>query len=293
MSGHLIVTGAAGALGKLVVEKLIALGAGDRVVAVTRKPDSLRDFTAKGVQVRAGDFDDAAGLARAFEGVGRALVISTDALDKPGHRILQHETAFKALAAAGAKHISYTSIVGPIGSRILLSKDHAASEVALAATGVPFTSLRNNVYSQMLLDTVKRAFATGQLVDARADGKVAYVSREDVAATAAAVLLSPPPGSQLLDVTGPESLSSRDVASLVTEIGGRPVTHQPISVEALVEGMVQHGLPRPVAEVYASFDAAFAAGEGEQVSGTVEQLTGSKPEKLGDFLRRTKSYWAA
>lgn len=293
MAGFLIVTGAAGALGRLVIERLVDLGAASRVVAVTRRPAALADLRARGVEVRAGDFDEPASLGAAFAGVSRALVISTDALDKPGHRVVQHETAFKALAAQGAEHISYTSIVNPIDSRILLSKDHAASEAALARTGVPFTSLRDNVYSQVLLDGAKRALASGKLLDARGEGKVAYVSREDVAAVAAAVLLAPPPGNQLLDVTGPESLSGADIARLISEVGGRPVEHQSIPHEALVEGMVQHGLPRPIAEVYASFDAGFAAGELAQVSDTVERLTGKRPEKLGDFLRRSKAAWVS
>jgi NAD(P)H dehydrogenase (quinone) len=292
MSGFLIVTGAAGTLGKLVVERLVALGAGDRVVAVTRRPEALADLAARGVNVRAGDFDAPASLETAFAGVSRALVISTDALDKPGHRISQHEVAFKALASQGAAHIVYTSIVNPIDSRILLSKDHAASEAALARAGVPFTVLRDNIYSQMLLDGAKRALASGKLVDARGDGRVAYVSREDVAAVAAAVLLEPPAGNQLLDVTGSESLSGPDLARLISEVGGRPVEHQSIPLEALVEGMVQHGLPRPVAEVYASFDAGIAAGELAKVSDVVERLTGKQPEKFGDFLRRNQAAWA-
>jgi NAD(P)H dehydrogenase (quinone) len=94
------------------------------------------------------------------------------------------------------------------------------------------------------------------------------------------------------DVTGPEAPSGPDIARLVAEVGGRPVEHLSIPLEALVDGMVQHGLPRPVAEIYASFDAGFAAGEAAGVSDTVERLTGKKPENLGDFFRRTKAAWA-
>lgn len=292
MSELLVVTGAAGSLGRRVIELLVAQGAGGRVVAVTRKPEALADLAAQGVDVRRGDFDDPASLQAAFAGVNRALVISTDSLDKPGHRIAQHQTAFKALAELGARHISYTSIVNPLDSRILLSKDHAESEAALTKTGVPFTVLRDNIYSEMLLDGVKRALASGKLVDARDSGKVAYVSREDVAAVAAAVLLTPPPGNQLLDVTGPDSLSGPDIARLIAEVGGRPVEHQSIPLSALVDGMVQHGLPRPIAELYASFDAGIAAGELQAVSDTVQRLAGKKPESLGAFLERTKAAWA-
>jgi NAD(P)H dehydrogenase (quinone) len=292
MANSLVVTGAAGALGRLVVELLVARGAGERVVAVTRRPEALSDLAARGVEVRRGDFDEPASLAPAFAGAERALVISTDTLDKPGLRATQHQAAFQALAAQGAQHVVYTSIVNPVDSRILISKDHADSEAALSRTGVPFTVLRDNIYSQMLLDSAKRAFATGKLVDARGDGKVAYVSREDVAAVAAAVLLSPPPGNQLLDITGPESLSGADIAALIAEVGGRPVEHQSIPLSALVDGMVQHGLPRPLAEIFASFQAGFAAGELAAVSDAAPRLTGRQPETLRDFLRRTKAVWA-
>lgn len=292
MSASILVSGASGSLGKRVVELLLERGQGARIVAVTRKPEGLAELAARGVDVRRGDFDDPASLLSAFAGVERALVISTDALDKPGHRVSQHRNAFQALAGAGAKHVVYTSIVSPVGSRILLSKDHAESEAALVQAGTPFTVLRDNMYSHLLLDTAKRAFQTGKLVDARQNGKVAYVSREDIAAVAAAVLSEPAGGNRTLDVTGPEALSSPELAALLSELGGRKIEHESIPLAALVEGMVQHGLPRPVAEIYASFDAGIAAGELEGVSDTVQRLTGKKPESVAELLRRSKAAWA-
>lgn len=293
MSDSILVSGASGNLGRGVVEALLERGHGGRLVAVSRKPENLADLSARGVEVRRADFDDEGSLATAFQGVSRALVISTDALDKPGHRGAQHARAFQALARAGAQHIVYTSIVNPQGSRILISKDHADSEASLAAVGVPHTVLRDNLYSQLLLDSLKRALGSGKLVDARDAGKVAYVTREDVAAVAAAVLLEPPPGNQILDVTGPAALSSVEIAALASEISGRPLVHQPVPLAALVDGMVQHGLPRPLAEVFASFDSGIAAGELAVVSDSVARFTGKQPQSLGDFLRQTKSSWAS
>jgi NAD(P)H dehydrogenase (quinone) len=292
MSDSILVSGASGKLGRAVVEQLLGRGQAGRLVAVTRTPEGIADLAARGVDVRRADFDDEASLASAFQGVARALVISTDTLDKPGHRPAQHARAFQALARAGARHVVYTSIVNPQGSRILISKDHADSEASLAATGVPYTVLRDNIYSHMLLDGLKRALATGKLVNANENGKVGYVTREDVAAVAAAVLAEPPTGNQILDVTGPEALGSTDVAALVSEIAGRPVAYQSIPLAALVEGMVQHGLPRPLAEIFASFDSGTAAGELAVVSDTVARFTGKQPQALGDFLRQTKAVWA-
>jgi NAD(P)H dehydrogenase (quinone) len=292
MSGSILVTGASGQLGKRVVELLLERGKATRIIAATRKPESLAALAARGVEVRRADFDDAASLTGAFEGVERALLISTDSLDEPGKRKRQHAAAVKALAAAKVQHVVYTSIINPVGSRITISEDHAATEAELEKSGLPHTVLRNNVYSDMLLvGALQRAVAGGKLVNASGSGKVGYVTREDVARIAAAVLSEPPANSQKLDVTGPEALSGAEVAALASEISGKQIEHLSIPLAALIDGMVQHGLPRPLAEAYASFDAATAAGELDVKSDSVERFTGSKPQALGDFLRAHKAAW--
>jgi NAD(P)H dehydrogenase (quinone) len=292
MSSSILVTGASGQLGKRVIELLLERGGGARILAATRKPEGLAELAARGVEVRRADFDDEASLASAFQGVERALLISTDSLDEPGKRQRQHTAAVKAFKAAGVQHVAYTSIVNPAPSRILISADHAATEAELEKSGLQHTVLRNNMYANMLLlGTLQRAIAAGKLVNASGAGKVGYVTREDCARIAAAVLSEPPAGNQKLDVTGPETLSGADLAALVSEISGKKVEHLSIPLAALVDGMVQHGLPRPLAEVYASFDAGTAAGELNVKSDHVERFTGKKPQALGDFLRANQAAW--
>jgi NAD(P)H dehydrogenase (quinone) len=293
MSGSILVSGAGGHLGRRVVELLLERKPGAQIVATTRKPESLADLAARGVDVRRADFDDEASLPSAFAGVEHALIISTDKLDQPGQRVLQHRNAINAAAKAGVKHLTYTSIINPLNSKIILSKDHAETEAALGKSGLAFTVLRDNMYSDFLFSTVQRAIASGTLVDAKGAGKVGYVTREDCATIAAAVLLEAPPGNQILDVTGPQSIGSVELAALISELSGRKVEHQSIALSALVDGIVQHGLPRPVAEIYASFDAGIAAGELDVASDHVERFTGRKPKSLRDFLLENKAAWAA
>jgi NAD(P)H dehydrogenase (quinone) len=292
MSGSILVTGASGHLGRRVIELLAARSGGTRVIAATRKPEGLSALAALGVEVRRADFDDEASLASAFQGVERVLLISTDSLDEPGKRSRQHAAAVRAVAAAGVEHVAYTSIVNPVNSKILLSKDHADTEAELAKAGVPFTVLRNNMYSEYQLAPLQRAIASGKLVDAKASGKVGFVSREDCARIAAAVLAEPPSGNQVLDVTGPETLSSAELVKIANELSGRQLEHQPIPLSALLDGMVQHGLPRPIAEIYASFDAGTAAGDLDVKSDHVERFTGRKPVAMRDFLRENLAAWA-
>ncbi len=109
------VTGAAGPFGRTVVETLLARGA-KQIVAITRAPDKLADLAAKGVTIRAGDFDDPKSLDAAFAGIDRLLIVSTDKVGQPGARFAQHKAAVEAAKRAGVKHILYTSIPSPYPS---------------------------------------------------------------------------------------------------------------------------------------------------------------------------------
>ncbi len=109
----IIVSGAAGKLGRRVVELLIAAGAAGRVRALSRDPGKLADLAAQGVATRAADFDAPATLAAAFEGGDVLLLISTDNIVEPGARVRQHAAAIRAAQAAGIPHVVYTSAPGP------------------------------------------------------------------------------------------------------------------------------------------------------------------------------------
>lgn len=280
----LLVTGASGHLGRRVVELLLEAQAGT-VVAATRTPDKLADFAARGVIARRADFDDPASLKAAFAGVDRLLIISTDLVDLTGKRLRQHRNAVNAAAQSGVRHVVYTSLMNPEpGTPVKIAGDHFGTEQALAASSMGWTVLRENIYAEVLLGSLPPAVQTGQLFAATGDGKVAFITREDVARAAAAALNSSFEGRRTLDITGPEALSRHDLARIASTLTGRPITYMPVPLEAAVQGMVGAGLPQPVAEAYASFDAAVAQGLFEKVSGAVEALTGRKPASVTEFL---------
>ncbi len=280
----LLVTGASGHLGRRVIELLLEAQAGT-IVATTRSPEKLADLSTRGVLVRQADFNDPASLSAAFVGVDRLLLISTDALGEPGLRLSQHRAAVKAAEEAGVSHVVYTSLVGPgPDSPVLFAPDHYGTETALADSTLDWTVLRNNIYAEILLGSLGQAMQTGQLFSAAAQGKTAYVTREDCARAAAAALAAPFNGRRTLDITGPEALSQADLAALATQIAGKPITYVPLELEQLIQGMVGAGLPRPIAEIYASIDTAMAQGQFDVVSNGVEELTGTKPTSVIEFL---------
>ncbi len=280
----LLVTGAAGHLGRRVVELLLERNAGP-IVATTRNPESLAPLAARGVEVRRADFEDAQSLASAFRGADRALLVSTDAVDQPGRRVRQHRAAVSALAEAGAKHVVYTSLPSPYpGSPVLIAEDHRLTEEALAATGLDFTILRNNLYTDLMLQSLPAAVASGTLLDARGQGRAAFVTREDCARAAAGALVEGGSGRQTLDVTGPAAVSSEEIAALLTELTGRPVAHVSVSPDELVKALTGHGLPAPLAALLASFDTAIAKGDLAAVTDTVARLGGQPARSVREFL---------
>lgn len=280
----LLITGASGHLGRRVAELLLEAGQ-HRIVLATRTPAKLADLAARGAIVRAADFDDPASLATAFAGVDRLLLVSTDVLDQPGRRLAQHRAAITAAAAAGVRHLVYTSLLNAVpGSVMSLAPDHAQTEQALASSLLTWTVLRNNLYADNLLASLGFAVATGQLHTASGDGAISYITREDCARAAAAALASADATNRTLDLTGPAALTANEIAALTAQITGRTITHVPVPADGLRAALTRAGLPPGLVEGLVTFDLAAARGELRTVSPTVTQLTGRAPTTVAAFL---------
>ncbi|MBC6937510.1 MAG: SDR family NAD(P)-dependent oxidoreductase [Chloroflexi bacterium] len=280
----MLVTGASGHLGRRVIELLLE-SQNRTIIATTRTPEKLADFGERGVIVRPADFENPASLAKAFAGADRLLLISTDALGVPGQRLNQHRSAVKAAEQAGVSHVVYTSLINPgPDSPVLLAPDHLGTEIALAESKMGWTVLRENIYAEVLLGSLIQAVQFGGLFNAAANGKAAYITREDCARAAAAALAASFEGRRTLDITGPEALSQTELAALAGRISGKQLDYVPLELEVLIQNMVNAGLPRPLAETYASFDTAIAQGKFSAVTNSVEELTGRKPISVAEFL---------
>ena len=284
MSDTLLVTGASGHLGQRVLHHLVNtlnVPAG-RIIATTRKPATLADWAAQGVTVRATDFDDPASLVAAFEGASRVLLISTDTI---GRRVPQHKAAIDAAVKVGADHVIYTSMPWPEKSLVLFAPDHLGTEAALAASALSgWTVLRNNWYFENLFLGMPSVLASGKWFSASGDGRIAYISRDDIARAAAAALAGTERGKVTYDLGGAKAITVAEVAALVSRTVGKPIEVVPVTVEALAQGLISHGVPEPMARMVASFDANTAAGQLADVTGDFTKLTGVQPQPFEEWL---------
>jgi len=273
----LLVTGASGHLGQLVLKALE--NSPHTVIAASRDPSKLNTKFA----TRTIDFDKPETLSEAFKGVDRVLIISTDALAVPGLRLKQHTAAIEAASAAGVKHVVYTSLPNPEpGNKISFAPDHYGTEQALKASGIGHTILRNDWYIENLLGSLPHALETGQFFTAAPEGRVAYVAREDAARAAAAALSDAPEG--IFTITGPEALTYADVLAIASDVTGKAASVVPVTDEQYAGGLKAAGLPDFVADMLVSAEAAIRAGQLDGVTEAVKTLTGTAPRTVRDVL---------
>ncbi|WP_455873431.1 SDR family oxidoreductase [Rhizobium yanglingense] len=291
MSETILVTGAAGQLGRRVIHHLLEtykVPAGS-IIAATRDPAKLASLAAKGVATRKADFDDAASLEAAFRGVDRLLIISTDALAVPGQRLTQHKAAVEAAAKVGVKHIAYTSMPSPDKSLITFAPDHLGTENAIKAAGIPYTIIRNAWYFDNYLHGMPHNLQSGSWYTASGDGKVSNISREDCALAIAAALASGTAESATYTLTGSQSLTADEIAAGIAAAVGKPLQAVKVSDEQLGQGMRGAGLPDFVADMLVSADANIRAGNFDLLTDDFRALTGKQTQKLEDFFVANKA----
>jgi len=297
----IVITGASGNYGRGLTDRLIAAGRAADLILITRSPDKLAGRVAEGCTVRYGDYDQPASLADAVQGADTMLLISGT---RVGARVGQHKAAIDAAAAAGVRHIAYTSFIGidDPANPAEVRHDHAETEALIRASGMAWTMLRDAHYADsMILMAGLGVMQSGQWVSNAGDGLEAMVWRDDCVAAAAAVLTGDGPESekhwgQIYNITGPELQTFREVAALMAEITGRPVDYVSTTDAEQYAMFDAMGIPRrPVddqsvagipwnSDDMVTFGQAIREGYLAVCTDDVERLTGRKPRSVRQMI---------
>ncbi|MGH2888659.1 MAG: NAD(P)H-binding protein [Solirubrobacteraceae bacterium] len=292
MAGRVLILGASGQLGRRTAELVLAQQPADNVILVSRTPDALAHLAERGCTVRFGDLDDPESLGRALAGAERMLLISGPDVQR---RTEQHRTGIRGAALAGVRHVVYTSGLRPEPPNpAMISESHHATERALAESGLAWTVLRESLYSEYQVPEAAAALRSGVLAHNRGAGRIAYVSRDDCAAAAAAVLSSPGHEGVAYDVTGPELLDASQLAALYAELGGREIALEELDDGSLAERIAgaagEDDHARYGASLVASLGRSIREGYMSACTDAVEKLTGRPPRPLRALLSDDRSW---
>lgn len=285
------VTGATGALGRRVVERLAAVGDVPLRLVVR---DAGRAPQVPGAEVAAnpGGYDDPAGLRAALAGADTVYLVSAAEAE---NRLEQHYAAVDAAVAAGVQRIVYTSFLNASPDAVFtLVRQHAATEDRIRASGVRHTFLRHSMYADFVPFFATREDGGAVIAAPAGEGRSSFVSREDLADVAAAVLLRDGTDldGQALEVTGPEALTMTDAARVLTEVTGVPTAYRDQTVEEAWATRRPSGHPDWEIEGWVTSYLAIAAGELATVSDVVPSLTGHPARTVAEHLRAHPEDWA-
>ena len=252
----IVVTGATGQLGRLVIHSLLRRVPADGIVAAVRHPDKAADLAALGVQVRQADYDRPATLAAALAGAERLLLISSSEI---GKRVSQHQAVIDAARAQGVGLLAYTSLLHADTSRLGLATEHRQTEAAIAASGLPAVVLRNGWYTENYTGGIPAALAHGVLLGSAGQGRIASAARADYADAAAAVLLADAsPAGRVYELAGDQAYTLAGLAAEISRQSGKTVVYRDLPQAQYKAALEQAGLPGPVAEVISDSDAGAA-----------------------------------
>ncbi|MBA0168957.1 SDR family oxidoreductase [Pectobacterium sp. CFBP8739] len=251
------ITGASGQLGRLVIAQLLEKVPANDIVALVRDVNKVADLSAKGVQVRAADYNQPEALSSALQGVDKVLLISSSEV---GQRAAQHRNVIEAAVKAGVKLVAYTSLLHADRSPLALATEHRETEAFLKASGLPHVLLRNGWYTENYAASIPAALEHGVFIGSAGEGKITSATREDFAAAAVAVLTQEGQAGKVYELAGDEPYTLAELATEVSKQSGKNIGYQNLSEAEFAAALVSAGLPEGFAQIIADSDTGASKG---------------------------------
>ena len=278
------ITGATGQLGHYVIQALLTKTDAQNIVALVRDLNKAQHLKAQGVELRHFDYDQTETLAPALEGIDKLLLISANEI---GRRTPQHQAVIQAAQQSNVPYIAYTSLLNADASTLGLSQEHRETEALIKNSGLTYTFLRNNWYTENYLAGLSHAIESGTLYGAANDGKISSASRIDYAEAAATVLISDAHENKIYELAGSTAFTLQDFANTISEVSGQAVQYKNLTSEQYHQGLVQAGLPTGLVDVIVDADVQTQTGAMFSDSKDLEKLIGRKTTSIQEEITNT------
>lgn len=279
------ILGANGKLGRATLDALLSSFPDLDVVAIMRDPARGADLSARGIEVRHGNYDEPGSLDAAFSGVKRLLLIPSTAGN--AERVAQYENAIEAARSRGVAHLIHYGVIGgdSVENPFVVAPFLAYAEAAVRTSGLDWTILRNGLYAEPIVEWVDAIVAMGTIPYPIGESKAAFVTRTDIGRAGAAVLARNGHHGRVYHLTGPVTYGVADLCQLIAGATAKPVTPTDATDDDYITACVQDGTPESVARQMLTLYHAISAGLLDVVSSDIKSLTGKAPEHFETTLR--------
>lgn len=254
---RIIVTGATGQLGHLVIAALLKKVPASSIVAAVRNVEKAKDIAALGAQVRYADYSKPETWDAALRGADKVLLISSSEI---GQRAKQHRSVIDAAKRAGVKLLAYTSVLHADTSPLGLAAEHRDTEAALRASGVPFVLLRHSWYTENYTAGIPGALAHGAVYGCAGNGRIASATRADYAEADVAVLTADNQAGRIYELAGDASYTLTELAAEISRQTGKNIGYVNLPEAEYKNVLIKAGLPEPVAALLSDSDTGVSKG---------------------------------
>ena len=278
----ILVTGATGNVGSLLIPTLTNLGADVR--ALVRDESKARGILDAGIEVVVGDLDKPDTLDAAFRGVDKVFLITPP---NP-NQVTQTKNGIEAAKRAGSPFVvrlSAGAVVGMPGVLPRISGQHAETDGMLKTSGLPYTIIRPHNFMQGTMMAAQTVASEGIVYMATKDGKIGMIDVRDIVDVAVKVLTEDGHEGKAYTLTGPASISFHDVAAALSKALGKKVNYVNVPLEAAREAMIGMGLPEWTADAFSEYMTAFSQGYGDYTTPDLEEVTGHPARSYETFAR--------
>ncbi|WP_215224024.1 SDR family oxidoreductase [Echinicola shivajiensis] len=287
----ILITGATGGLGSAVAYYLKDKSPEQSIAVLVRdgKSEKALKFKEEGFDIRVADYNDPSALSEAFAGIDILYFVSGSDMTK---RDVQHKNVVGAAKSAGIAHILYTSVsLNNLSTEAPLygaMKIHLDTEAWIKETGLKYTFLRHNLYSEiipMFLGAKEQLLASKMVYLPTGEGKTAFVPRSELAEIGANVLADAAAHeNKIYELNGTEKVTFAQVAKYLSEILGETISYVSPEVEEFERNMEANGVPAEYIGMMTIFGLGIAEGVFDAPDSDLEKLLGRSSLAIVEFL---------
>ena len=277
------ITAATGNLGVKIVEEALKYIPPQNLVLTVRNPEKAAQFQKQGIQIKQANYRSEKALTAAFEGTD--VLIYIPSLTFPSvARIMEFENAIVAAENLRIKQFIFIGFMADHGNNpFKMSPFFGYVQRRLASGNVPYTYIRNGMYSDPLPPYLQELAKRGQLLYPVADQRISFISRKDLAKAIVQIALREDLHDNEYTLTGPKAWSMDELADLLSRISKTRIRYKPLSNQQFAE---LYDEPKGFGPILVSLYEAAAMGLMAEVTEDFERITGEKAEDLSTYIER-------